>query len=76
MKITICLSHSGLCFALALTSPAPMINHQALAICYFCVTGWSCDLSRAVCRLSDGAAVSMKWDQSGSHNIWQVTAPC
>lgn len=33
-------------------------------------------LSRAACRLSNGAAVGMKPDQSGSHNILQVTAPC
>lgn len=33
-------------------------------------------LSRAACRLTDGAAISMRWDQSGSHNVLLVTALC
>lgn len=33
-------------------------------------------MSRAACRMNDGEAVSMKWGQSESHYILQVTSPC
>lgn len=33
-------------------------------------------MSRAVCRMNDGAEVTVRWDQWGSPTILQVTSPC
>lgn len=50
----------------ACTSPASLMKHQQSVI-----SVW---LAGAVTEQSDGAAVSIKSDQLGSHNILQVTA--